>query len=347
MNLYINGEKIRIGPEMATDPYAQEWIKDVFQTIEDWDAGKGTFIKTSGSTGVPKLIELSHDSMKSSALKTLKYFGLHKGDGAWLCLPSKYIAGKMMVIRALVGHMDLILSEPEADPLCSLRQAVDFAAMTPMQLTLGLHSFPDKVNWIDKLILGGGPVSSELIDDIQNLSTKVFHTYGMTETVTHVAIRALNGSHRSEVFTALEGIRFSLSPYGTLNIHATHLDPPLIETTDIVELINEKQFFWKGRLDNVINSGGIKIVPEELENVLKTVLRCRFFIASEDDSVLGQRLILVTEDPDQESENIIYNASKVLDKIKLPKKIYFVKEIYETPTGKIRRDLSLYDLART
>jgi O-succinylbenzoic acid--CoA ligase len=331
---------------MVYDSDTPDWLIEVFQTIEDWYAGKGANIHTSGSTGLPKVISLSHESMKASAHKTLQYFELKKGDSAWLCLPAKYIAGKMMVIRALVGQLNLIVTEPSADPLYSLAASVDFAAMTPMQLTLGLYSSPDKIKLIDKLILGGGPVSQDLINGIQTLPTKIYHTYGMTETVTHIAVRALNGEGISEIFTALEGVRFTTSPTSTLNIEADHLDEPLIETTDLVELINEKQFIWKGRIDNVINTGGVKVNPEEVENALIGVLKHRFFIAAEADSVLGERIILITTASDKDAESIINMASKVLERIKLPKNIYFVKEIYETPTGKIKRDLSLYQLEK-
>lgn len=329
---------------ILTEGENQTWVQEVVDTLKCWKEGHDVQIQTSGSTGKPKIITHSHRSMFRSAEKTISYFNLTSENLLWCSLPAKYIAGKMMIIRALVGNMDLLITKPSSNPLIDLDREVDFAAMTPMQLAIGINANKNKLKGVNQLILGGGPVDILLESQLQGLDTRVYHTYGMTETITHVAVRGINGSNSTDYFKALEGVRFSMSSSETLVISADHLLEAHIETTDSVELLDEFSFRWKGRIDNVINSGGLKIQPEELERSLAPLISNRFFVSSIPDAILGEKVVLVIEGLEYDRLHLTDKIAQVLAKQQVPKTIFFVDKMMETPTGKIKRDLSLYDL---
>ena len=322
----------------------QTWIQEVVETLERWNAGHDVQIQTSGSTGTPKVITHSHHSMCKSAEKTISYFNLTSESLLWCSLPAKYVAGKMMIIRALVGDMDLLLTKPNSNPLEDLDREVDFAAMTPMQLAIGMSEYNKTLKGIGQLILGGGPVDVLLESRLRGLDTRVYHTYGMTETITHIAVRAINGSNSTDYFKALKGVRFSMSSLGTLVISADHLPEDRIETTDRVDLLDAYSFRWKGRVDNVINSGGLKIQPEEIERSITPFMDSRFFVSSMPDAILGEKVVLVIEGLTHDQSQLKDKLAQVLPKLHIPKAILFIEKMIETPTGKIKRDLSLYDL---
>ncbi|HIC38349.1 MAG TPA: O-succinylbenzoic acid--CoA ligase, partial [Candidatus Marinimicrobia bacterium] len=268
----------------------------------------------------------------NSAELTRKTFGLKKGDSALLCMPMKYVAGKMMVVRALELGLDLKVVEPSSNPLKYMDEIIDFAAMVPFQLENSLND----LDQVKTLIVGGGQVSQQLIEKLQKISTQIFETYGMTETLTHVAIKPLNGPNISDLFRALDGIRFEKDDRGCLAIHASALNPVPIVTNDLVELIDENSFRWLGRFDNVINSGGIKIIPEVVEAKLLSIIpNNRFFINGESDESLGEKVVLVVEG------NVIEISFDSLEKFEKPKEIYFISEFLETESGKIRRGETL------
>ena len=306
---------------------------DVNQFISEWYSPSNEMdLQTSGSTGKPKFISVKKKWMKNSAQLTGKTFGLKEADSALLCMPMKYVAGKMMVVRALELGLDLKVVEPSSSPLKNINNPIDFAAMVPLQLENSLNEL-DKVKI---LIVGGGQVSPQLVEKLQNISTQIYETYGMTETLTHVAIKPLNGPGKSELFQALDGVHFEIDDKGCLVIHAPMLNPESIVTNDIVELVDKSSFQWLGRFDNVINSGGIKIIPEVVEAKLATViLNRRFFIAGVADESLGEKVILVVE---EESVNITLES---LEKYEKPKDIYFIPKFVETKSGKIHRQTTL------
>lgn len=306
---------------------------DVNQFISEWYSTNIEMdLKTSGSTGKPKSISVKKDWMQNSAELTRKTFGLKKGDSALLCMPMKYVAGKMMVVRALELGLDLKVVEPSSNPLKYMDEIIDFAAMVPFQLENSLND----LDQVKTLIVGGGQVSQQLIEKLQKISTQIFETYGMTETLTHVAIKPLNGPNISDLFRALDGIRFEKDDRGCLAIHASALNPVPIVTNDLVELIDENSFRWLGRFDNVINSGGIKIIPEVVEAKLLSIIpNNRFFINGESDESLGEKVVLVVEG------NVIEISFDSLEKFEKPKEIYFISEFLETESGKIRRGETL------
>jgi len=306
---------------------------DVTQFISNWYSPNDKMIlQTSGSTGKPKSISVKKGWMKNSAQLTGKTFELMEGDSTLLCMPMKYVAGKMMVVRALELGLDLKVVEPSLNPLHNIDDLIDFAAMVPSQLKNSL----DQLDKVKTLIVGGGQVNPELMEKLQSIPTQIYETYGMTETLTHVAIKPLNGSNKQDVFQALDGIQFEIDNRDCLVIHAPMLNPNPILTNDLVALIDETSFHWLGRYDNVINSGGIKIIPEVVEAKLSSIVpNRRFFIAGKSDKSLGEKVVLVVEGKRMDI------SCKYLDKFEQPKEIHFIPEFVETKSGKIHRQTTL------
>ena len=285
-------------------------------------------LHTSGSTGKPKSISVKKEWMKNSAQLTRETLGLKEGDTAMLCMPMKYVAGKMMVVRALELGLELKVVEPSSAPLKDFCSPIDFAAMVPLQLKNSL----DQLDKVKTLIVGSGQVNPKLTEKLQSVPTQIYETYGMTETLTHVAIKPLNGPNKSNVFHALEGVHFIIDERGCLVIHASMLNPNPVFTNDLVTLIDETSFRWLGRLDNVINSGGVKIIPEMVEDKLAhAIADRRYFIAGLSDESLGEKVILVVEGKEFD---ISFDN---LEKYEQPKKIRFITQFAETGSGKINR----------
>ena len=298
-------------------------------------------VRTSGSTGPPKKIRIKKQYMVNSARATGKFFELGPGTTALHCLPVNFIAGKMMLVRAMLLGWKLDLELPKANPLDRIFKIYDFCAMTPFQLDNSLS----RLHLIKKLIVGGGAVSSNLKDLVQGIGTEVYETYGMTETVSHIAARHINSKKKKKEdplpFTVLPHVSLETDERGCLVIHAPQLTDETLITNDVVELISDKTFIWKGRIDNIINSGGVKLHPEEIEAKLTPIIAHRFFVTSLPDPALGEKLVLMVES--EFSEVALNNlereikACRKLGKFEVPKKIYFVEKFEETPNGKIHR----------
>jgi O-succinylbenzoic acid--CoA ligase len=331
---------------------AEHFIKDgeayeveIGKFLLDW-LDKKDFIKlkTSGSTGTPKTIKVKKKSMVNSAQATGKFFDLPEKTTALLCLPADYIAGKMMLVRAMVlgWHLDTTL--PKSNPLDQVFKRYDFCAMTPFQLDNSLS----RLHLLKKLIVGGGTISVHLKNIVQGIKTKIYETYGMTETVSHIAAMRVNPKKTKKhvwAFKVFPDVLISQDERGCLVINAPKISEEPVVTNDVVELLTYKKFLWKGRADNVINSGGIKIHPEQVEKKLQEIIMQRFFITSLPDSTLGERLVLFVEQEFSEEalaklkEKI--SGLKSLDRYERPKKIYFIERFEETPTGKINRQNTL------
>jgi len=349
VSLLINGfnytnEALLEGTWLKNYPSTKKetWQKSLHQFITEWiNEEDFVTVQTSGSTGKPKKIKLSKERMMNSAFMTGKYFGFKSGQKVILCLPCDYIAGKMMVVRAMMWGLDLQLVPPKGNPMADIDYPIDFAAMIPLQVATIFEEHPEKFSLINKLIIGGGKVDVQLAKKLQTISTQCYATYGMTETITHVAIKKLNDSHQTTHFEALSNIHFSTDKRGCLKIDAPKLSEETVITNDIVDLKNDTAFEWLGRFDNVINTGGIKVFPEKIEAMLENLLTQRFFIASVPDKKLENKVILIIEDKEWITEKI--NALKldikqVLSKFEQPKTIYFVDKFEETPTKKIHRN---------
>lgn len=298
-------------------------------------------VKTSGSTGKPKLIRLQKQAMVNSAIATGDYFGLQPGDTALDCLPSHYIAGKMMLVRAMVLGLEIDLVEPSAHPIFDYEKHYDFSAMVPLQLK---HVLKYTYN-IKTIIVGGSKVPQPLLERIKTCDSSFFETYGMTETVTHVAVRKLPSktSKGEKYFNAIPNVSFTQDERQCLVITASNLvEKPLI-TNDIVDLKSETSFQLFGRYDNVINSGGVKLFPEQIEDKLQSVINERFIIAGEADETLGERLVVIVENPKNSAESIANNIKQIkgLTKFEVPKQVYTVDKFVETVSGKIQRSKTI------
>lgn len=333
--------------------HAKSISETTHQFLKEWFS-KDDFIivKTSGSTGVPKPIELKKSFIINSARATGKYFRLPQKTTALSCLPIAYIAGKMMLVRAIIlgWHLDIIL--PDSDPLKGIEKTYDFAAMVPLQVENSI----DKIAKIKKLIVGGGVVSTKLQENLQQLSTAVFATYGMTETITHIAVKKLNNlqevvssisssqnkaSVQKSFYKTLPDVTIYKDVRNCLVIEAPKVSDEIIYTNDVVQLVSDTQFIWLGRFDNVINSGGIKLHPEKIEEKLSKIIKNRFFVAGIPDEKLGERLVLCIEGDAQKNMFNRLKNFKLLSNFELPKEVYFVDEFLETATKKIQRKKTL------
>ncbi|MCM8568141.1 AMP-binding protein [Gramella jeungdoensis] len=298
-------------------------------------------VYTSGSTGKPKKIRLKKQHMINSAIATSRFFDLPAGTTALLCLPAEYIAGKMMLLRAMYLGWQLDTVPPSSNPLDQVFKVYDFSAMTPFQLDNSIA----RLHLVRKLIIGGGAVSPRIKEMLSDIDTKIYETYGMTETSSHIAAKRLNPRKKKKSprpFKLLPNISISQDERGCLIIKAPNILDEEIVTNDVVEIITYKKFLWKGRYDNVINSGGIKLYPEEIERKLNTELDHRFFVTSMPDDSLGEKLVLFVEDDFSEEtlaelEKTI-SEMKSLSKYERPKKIYLIEKFEETPNGKIHRE---------
>lgn len=321
---------------------------NTFSFIRQWLAGKSVFqIHTSGSTGEPKQIEITRAQMISSAKLTEQALDLKKEYTALVCLDTRYIAGQMMLVRSFTTGMYIVATEPAANPLerITFPHQIDFTAIVPYQLHHLLQSpHRNRLNSFRTIIIGGAAVDRNMLHETTLLSCACYATYGMTETVSHIALQRLNGETSSDLFHILPGISIKADERNCLTISAPYLNDVQI-TNDIVEIVNETSFRWLGRWDNVINSGGVKISPEDLEKRLEhgfqeLNLHHRYIISSVPDVLFENKIILVLE-----VDTIPYYIRKSLFELFLqtlkpyerPKEICGYFPFPETNTGKINR----------
>lgn len=317
--------------------------RDLYTFLYAWfSEGETMKVQTSGSTGVPKVMEVSKRAMMNSACRTCRFLGLQEGDSLLLSMNLKYIGAQMMVVRALVGGLRVLLQEPCAHPLAAVRERIDFLSMVPMQLASSLQREAERnvLQAAKVVIVGGGAVDSLLEEQLQALSCQVYSTYGMTETLSHIAMRPLNGPKRSDRYYPLEGVSLSLSARGTLVIEVPDVCAGQLETNDCVSLYPDGSFVVKGRVDNVINSGGVKIQIEEDERQLQGVLSFPFAITSVPDSFYGEKVVLLAEHPElsaKETDEYLVLLKQTLPRYHAPRDIVFVPFLPRTENGKIDR----------
>jgi len=339
-NFTIDNQLISISgiEELLNLGLLPEWKSKVLLFILDW-VNDDDFIlqKTSGSTGEPKEIQLKKSAMIASAQKTIDFFQLKPNDTAWLCLPIEYIAGKMMVVRAIVGKLNLLISEPSGTPEIPDRP-IDFTAMVPLQIQKLIDSKADFTR-LRKLIIGGAAINFKLNQLLQTISPEVFATYGMTETCSHIALQRINGEKPDLLFNLLPGISISKNDKGCLLIDAPELTDFPIQTTDLVEIISPTEFRWLGRADNVINTGGIKVSPEVLEKQISQIIGSDCLIIPQQDERLGQKLVLVLEKSSNRTSEVISQLKKVLEKHLCPKSVCFIDSFPRKDSMKIDRSL--------
>ncbi len=315
--------------------FTSDVLRDLYVFLHEWFNDEDFVrVKTSGSTGQPKPFKADKRRMMHSAEMTCSFLSLIHGNTALLCMKTDYIAGKMVVVRSLVAGLNLIVVPTSGNPLREIETEIDFAALVPLQVYNSLQNpaEKEKLTNIRHLIIGGGAVDEKMAGMLKDFPNAVYSTYGMTETLSHIALRRLSGNDASEFYTPLEGVKLSISAEGTLIVEAPQVATESLTTNDMVELESDKQFKILGRKDNIINSGGIKIQIEEVECLLRPLLGNSFAITSLPDPKFGEIVVLVTtEDLDQTI------LSKQLPAYYQPKRIIRIGKLPLTETGKIER----------
>jgi len=348
MNLFpkhimLNGTQVSINGLIKHKNPEVNREAELISFLNEWYSNENFIeVKTSGSTGTPKTIRLQKEIVAESARRTLQFFELNKHDRILHCLPLQYIAGKLMVVRALLGELDLYLTEPSTDFAFLKKEKFRFAAMVPNQVTKILKAETAQgglLGNVEKLLIGGSLIPASLEKTLQKVSTACWSGYGMTETATHIALRKINGTGANGWYHCLENIHVSLSAKGCLQIYLPGLENQPIQTTDLAQLKNEKTFRILGRIDNVIISGGIKFSPEQLEKKLEPFISKPFLISSLPHESLGQHLVLVVEGKENKvtTEKLKEICRQKLDKYEQPKQILFKNRLPRLPNGKFNR----------
>ncbi len=293
-------------------------------------------LQTSGSTGKPKEIFVAKSNMVASAMMTGRLFNLKENHTALLCLSPDFVAGKMMIVRAIELKLNLIISKDFGYPLDGVNQMVNFAAMVPLQVSNMLKKDPKQLQKIQKLIIGGSSISSALESQLQGVKTNCWHTYAMTETLSHVALRKINGPGRSEWFKPLPGVLIELDDRGCIVIEAPKLAPEKVVTNDIAILKGNK-FKILGRYDEAIISAGNKLHPALIERKLEQVLSVPFFIGAEDNPLAGQNPVLYIQAKadDFDLDYLGKQFGSLLEKAEIPRKVIFKPEFHYLESGKI------------
>ncbi len=274
------------------------------------------------------------------------FFRLRQGNSILLCLPADYIAGKMIIVRAFVLNLNLVIVKPSANPAKWVTaKYLDFAAMVPYQVQSILQTNPDFLETINTLIIGGSSIDKQLVAKLKEVSSKVFISYGMTETLGHIAVKRVSDQFDDTGYQALPGVVLTADSRGCLNISVEHLEIENLVTNDLVSFVSFNQFHFLGRIDNVINSGGIKIIPEEVEGCLETRMNGRrFMLAGFPDARLGERVDLFIEGSvfhENKMKQLRTYCERQFNRYSRPKEIHFIPQFKLTPSGKIKRKATL------
>ncbi|WP_170111240.1 AMP-binding protein [Mangrovibacterium marinum] len=344
-HITLNNRPTRVDELIAGRENATGWERDWLDFLAEWyDARDYIEVKTSGSTGEPKNILLKKDFVAASALRTIRFFNLKAGDRVLHCLPARYIAGKLMIVRALIGQLDLHLVDPATDfEVLQSGLHFKFAAMVINQvskiLEFGIWNLKFDRRNLDFLLLGGSAIPVSLEEKLQQVQTTCYSSYAMTETATHIALRQLNGPGKDGWYHGLDGISVKLNENGCVRIEMPGLENGFLQTNDLGELKDERTFRILGRADNRIISGGLKFSPEELEGKLESAIDLPFYISSKPDERLGARLVLVVEGT--ESAGLISqlreSCNERLSRYEQPGEIIFTPALPRTGNGKIKR----------
>lgn len=313
-----------------------EHIHEINEFIQLWsDSNQSITQQTSGSTGTAKVIEIPKWKMRASAEMTGRFLGLDQCKSSLICMSTKYIGGKMMLVRSILYDLTLYVTNVTRNPLKNINFPIDFAAMVPLQVETILSENPEKLNLIKHLIIGGAPVSDHLIEQLKNYTCQAYSTFGMTETVSHIALRSLKVTN--EPYFALGNTHFSTHE-DCLVISCEELGIKNLITTDVVELIDNKRFRWLGRADFVINSGGVKIHPEQLEKkISKAIQSERFIISKLPDPQFGEKVIFIGE-KDLDTQELKFIIEANVDRYERPKEFYFISSLHKTASGKVDRN---------
>lgn len=292
--------------------------------------------QTSGTTGIPKEIKFSKKQLIQSASHSCEFFQLNKETNGLLCLPCKYVAGRMMLVRAFVSGMNLIVVEPSLNPLMNLENTrINFTAMTPAQVYQSINLANNVFAKINTIIIGGGEIHPDLEKKLIDYKNQLYATFGMTETLTHVAVRKIGTSYYQSIH---DSIQFQTNQEGDLWISIPYISREIIKTKDQINLLDKYSFEWLGRKDHVINTGGVKIYAEQIEKKIfnSKILTQKFYVTSKKDQIMGEVPVLVIQ---SDKMNIISTdkINSILSPFEKIKEVIFEKEINTTPTSKIIR----------
>ena len=306
--------------------------------IEQWnDSNDYIVAHTSGSTGTPKEIKLLKSDMIVSARATCRFFNIDSRSLLVSPLSADYIAGKMMIVRAIVSDASLAMTEPTNRPDLSRFEHIDLLPVVPSQVDAILAD-TSNVNRIKHLLVGGGKTDEPLEHRIKSSGIDSWASYGMTETCSHVAVRRLGNP--DSCYHALPGITFTTDAESCLAIHADSFSLKTLQPIDIVDLIDNKSFRWLGRRDNIINSGGIKIVPELVEQKISHLIDVPFYIIGRPDPKWGEAIVLYLEsDKPIDTATLANTLSTVLSPYERPKEIMVVEQFERTSSNKIKRKI--------
>ena len=307
--------------------------------VSDWQSDSPTLlVHTSGSTGKPKPMLVEKRRMEASARITCGFLGLRAGDTALLCMPLDFIAGKMVVVRSLVWGLQLVAVEPSGHPLKGLTESPTFAAMVPMQVYNSLKVEEERrlLRDIKHLIIGGGAINRDMAEALRGFPNAVWSTYGMTETLSHIALRRLSGAEASEWYEPFDGVGVTTNANGCLVIDAPAVCAHPLVTNDIAEIAPDgRRFRIRGRRDNVVCSGGLKLQIEEMEARLQPHLNVPYMISKRPDDKFGEAVVLLAVTDDMES--VCEVCRKHMPRYEQPRYFLAVSELPMTPTGKPAR----------
>ena len=322
-----------------------EFAQEAFIFCKDWLDGKDSFVQmTSGSTGTPKLQEITRQQLVASASATGAFFGVDSEFKLLCCLNPAYIAGKMMLVRALVWDCPITLVEPSANPLLGLEEQFSFVALVPLQVEAGLSEEKSRklLQSIPQVLIGGAALPHKIQQELVQQGIRAWQSFGMTETVSHIALAPIGTGEL--IFQTLPGVEIGVSENQCLWIQSTMSGSAKIQTNDSIEPRSKNSFVWLGRADFVVNSGGIKLFPEQLEKKISALMSnsypgVPYFFYGEADERLGQRLVLYVEGEQSALtlEVLEEELKKFLDKFEIPKQIYLLPRFKYTPSGKINR----------
>jgi o-succinylbenzoate---CoA ligase len=323
---------------ISLDGISDDFLREVQDFIDEWNNDADVIqVRTSGSTGASKTISLEKNRVRASAIATGKYFDFEAEQVALLNLSPSYIAGKLMIVRAIEHNMKLILAPVSSNPLLNLKDIkVDFAAFVPSQIKSILENELSKnaLYAIRNVIIGGAPLLPRTESELTLADTNIYASFGMTETITHFALRKLG----TPIYKCLEGFEISIDENSCLIIQPNEVIPEILATNDVIIPINKSTFKWSGRFDNVINSSGIKIHPEKVEKMISHLIPSnRFYVSSKKDDTYGEVAVLIVEGEFDETE-ILLDAKMSLPKHHAPKELIQVKSFKETKTHKIIRE---------
>lgn len=331
--MWIDFKKKKFNLKFFKKKFTKKWHKSIFFFLEEWyNNNKNIYLKTSGTTNnKSNFFFIKKKKLIKSAKLTLNFFNFKKRIRILLCLCPNYIASKMLLVRAIISESMVYCVPPSSNPLKGIEKYFDFSSMVPFQVERSISY----LKYIKILLIGGAPINNRLIEKIKNVSTKCYLSYGMTETLSHVALKKIN-KFKKKFFKALKGVKFSIDNRSCLKINASHIMNKTIQTNDLVNLITKKKFDWLGRYDFIINSGGIKIYPEYLEKKINFFLYRRFFIAPFPDEKLGQKIILIIEGEPIKINflSFIFSGKK---KFFIPREIFFFSKFLKSFYEKMRK----------